>query len=258
MVGEQNAETVPVGVPGHTALLPHPSGLFTAISSFIILIYYQLSALFYPKWGQALPRPLYSHIEAEVLLLLKVVVEDKLADKVGIQGVVDHLGAPKLWGEGRGKRGEGRSPPRTQPHRSCPGTNPGRGLVLRRGWIISVNVEGSLAWMWVAIWAHLTQPGISQERGALGAAAPPAWGCEPPQGPGERGCAHLLPFTAPRALYEEDHHCGERSRAGLPCRAVPCLCPYHAVPLVQPCHPPGSDLEKVSMSSRFLGEGSQA
>jgi len=31
-----------------------------------------------------------------------------------------------------------------------------------------VDVEGSLAWTWVAIWAHLTQPGISQEQGRGG------------------------------------------------------------------------------------------
>ena len=42
----------------------------------------------------------YSHVKAEVLLLLEIVVEDELADKVGVQGVVDHLGAPELRGEG--------------------------------------------------------------------------------------------------------------------------------------------------------------
>lgn len=40
----------------------------------------------------------HSHIKAKVLLLLKVVIEDKLADEVGVQGVVDHLGAPELRG----------------------------------------------------------------------------------------------------------------------------------------------------------------
>lgn len=42
----------------------------------------------------------HSHVEAEVLLLLEVVIEDKLADEVGVEGVVDHLGAPKLRREG--------------------------------------------------------------------------------------------------------------------------------------------------------------
>lgn len=56
--------------------------------------------MFHPQWGQVLPWPPYSHIEAEVLLLLEVVVEDKLADKVRVQGVVDHLGASELQGEG--------------------------------------------------------------------------------------------------------------------------------------------------------------
>ena len=52
MVGEQSPELVPVGVPRHAAKLPHPSGLFAAISLFIsllslfiIIIYYRLSAL---------------------------------------------------------------------------------------------------------------------------------------------------------------------------------------------------------------------
>lgn len=50
----------------------------------------------------------------------------------------------------------------------------------------------------------------------LGAAAPLAWGRGEQ---GERRGAHLLPLAAPRALHEEDDHCGERSGA-VPCPAT--------------------------------------
>lgn len=42
----------------------------------------------------------YSHIKAEVLLLLKVVIKDELADEIRVQSVVNHLRAPELWEEG--------------------------------------------------------------------------------------------------------------------------------------------------------------
>lgn len=87
--------------------------------------------------------------------------------------------------------------------------------------------EGSLAWTRVAIWARITQPGISQERGPR---SPPSTRCSPR--PARRG---------PRLRREE------QSQA-----AVLCLC--HAMPPARLRHPPGSDLEKVSRSSRFLGE----
>lgn len=38
----------------------------------------------------------HSQVEAEVLLLLEEVVEDELAQKVRVQGVVDDLGPAKL------------------------------------------------------------------------------------------------------------------------------------------------------------------
>lgn len=89
--------------------------------------------------------------------------------------------------------------------------------------------EGSLAWTRVAIWARLTPPGISQERGPR---SPPSTRCSPR--PAQRG---------PPLRREE------QSQAAVLCRvcAMPCS-------LARLCHPPGSDLEKVSRSSRFLGE----
>lgn len=37
-----------------------------------------------------------SHVKAQVLLLLKEVVQDELPDEIWVQRVVDHLGPPKL------------------------------------------------------------------------------------------------------------------------------------------------------------------
>lgn len=37
-----------------------------------------------------------SHVKAQVLLLLKKVVQDELPDEIRVQRVVDHLGPPKL------------------------------------------------------------------------------------------------------------------------------------------------------------------
>lgn len=44
----------------------------------------------------------HSQVEAEVLLLLEEIVEDKLAQKVGVQGVVDDLGPAELGTRGHG------------------------------------------------------------------------------------------------------------------------------------------------------------
>lgn len=46
----------------------------------------------------------HSQVEAEVLLLLEEIVEDELAQKVGVQGVVDDLGPAELGT--RGQRGD--------------------------------------------------------------------------------------------------------------------------------------------------------
>lgn len=105
-------------------------------------------------------------------------------------------------------------------------------------------------WTPVAIWASLSQPGISQEQWR--------WRQQLPQhraGSSPRDPARGAELTSFHSLLPEP--CTKRTTtaergAELGCHAVPCPC--HAVPPAQPHHPPGSDLEKVSMSSRFLGD----